>query len=163
MHRVDHWSKSPSTIHASLKVQVLIFLLCLSKSLLRRHAQVGACIEFESSYVKQCGHPPLPESLGTYIFPLLCRYFYCSRYTCSYIRPIHCPFINPLGFPYIICTAIGCCTLLPCSSLVPIPLYYPTVDFRFVGNSTRDEDPCSKGALLCRIIMPRQNKSTLWS
>ena len=40
----------------------------------------------------------------------------------------------------------------------------PTVDFRFVGNSTRDEGPGSKGApLLCRVTMPRQNKATLWT
>ena len=54
-------------IQESLKVQVLLFLLCLCKILLRSHAQVGARIKVENSYVKQCGAPPLPEAVGAYV------------------------------------------------------------------------------------------------
>ena len=43
-----------------------------------------------------------------------------------------------------------------------LPLYYPTVYFRFVGNSTKDQGPGSKSSpLLCSFIMPFHNKATL--
>ena len=63
---------------ASLKVQALIFLLRLCKSLFWRHARVGARIEVDNSYVEHRGGPPLQEAVGAYVCPQLCRYYYLS-------------------------------------------------------------------------------------
>ena len=56
-------------LHTILKVQVLLFLLCLCNSLFRRHAQVGARIEVDNSNVKHESGPPLPEAVGAYVYP----------------------------------------------------------------------------------------------
>ena len=52
-----------------LKVQVLILLLRLCKSLFRSHSQVGAHIEVDHSNVKHCGGPPIPEAMVSYVCP----------------------------------------------------------------------------------------------
>ena len=46
----------------SLKVFVLFFIIRLYKVLLGRHAQVGARIEVDGSYVKIYDGPPLLEA-----------------------------------------------------------------------------------------------------
>ena len=63
-------SKSLSTLQASLKVQVLIYLFCLCKNLFWRHAQTGARVEDENSNVKHCGGPLLPEAVSAYVCPI---------------------------------------------------------------------------------------------
>ena len=68
-------------LQASLKVKVLLFLLHLCKSLSRRHAQVGARIEVENSYVKHRSVTSLTEAVGAYACPQLCSYFYLARPT----------------------------------------------------------------------------------
>ena len=52
-----------------MKVKVLLFLLRLCDIIFRRHAQVGARIKVENSYVKHRGAPPLPEAVVAYVFP----------------------------------------------------------------------------------------------
>ena len=62
-------SKNPSTLQASLKVQVLLFLLRLCKILFWRHEQVGAHIEVDKTNVEHRGGTPLPEAVGAYVLP----------------------------------------------------------------------------------------------
>ena len=72
--------------------------------------------------------------------------------------------VTPLGFYYNDRTNFGYSTVLPRSSPGPLPLYYPIVYFSFVGYSTRDKGLGSKDTpLLCSVIVPHQNKATLWS
>ena len=66
-------------LQANLKVQILLFLLCLCKSLFQHDAQVGARIKVDYSNVKHRGGPPLPEAVGAYVFPLFCIYLYLTR------------------------------------------------------------------------------------
>ena len=63
-------------LQASLKVQVLLFLLRLCKSLLWRHAQVGARVEIDNSNVEHRGGTPLLEAVGAYVCPRHCSYYY---------------------------------------------------------------------------------------
>ena len=56
-------------LQASLKVQVLLFILCLCKILFWRHAQLGARIDVDNSYVKHRDGIPLPEAVGDYVCP----------------------------------------------------------------------------------------------
>ena len=79
VHILDHRSKSPSTLQASLKATVIIFLLCLCKIIFWGHAQVRACIEVDNFNVNHRGVLLLPEAVGAYICPRLCRYYYLSR------------------------------------------------------------------------------------
>ena len=58
-----------STLQESLKLQVLLFLICLCKNLLWIHAQVRSRIEVENLNVKHCGGSPLPEAVGAYVCP----------------------------------------------------------------------------------------------
>ena len=144
-------------LQASLKVQVLIFLLRLFKILFRRHAQIGARIKVDSSNVKHRGGPSLPEAVGVYVCPLICRHYYLSR------LPYYsgCPVNRP---PYCIRAAVGFSSFLPRSSPGPLPLHCPTIDFRLVGDSAREEGPGSEGTpLLCGGVMPRKNKAPIWA
>ena len=73
-----------------------------------------------------------------------------------------CP--TPLGLSYGFHDVVNFSPFLPRSGLGPPSLHYPTVDFRFVSDSARDEGPRSKGApLLCGVVVPRQNKAPLWT
>ena len=50
------------------------FYLCMTPE--KALAKAGARIKVGNSNVTHCGGPMLPEDVGAYICPRLCRYFY---------------------------------------------------------------------------------------
>ena len=125
-------------LQANLKVQILLFLLCLCKSFFQHDAQVGARIKVDYSNVKNCNDSPLPEYVGACVSPRLCRYRNLSHPPIQLSLYVSRPTISPapLGLSVNVCTAFGYLHLLQRYPPGTLTLYCPTFDLRFVGYST---------------------------
>ena len=140
-------------------------LLQLWNRLFGHHVQVGYQIKVVDYNIKHCSGPPLPKSVGDYVIPRLCRYCYLSRPLTQFIWSVSCTTIYPapLGLYINVCAIVCCLPLHHHSRPGPYPLYCPTVDLRFLWYCNKGYIPGSKdNPLLYSIVMPKQNKTTLW-
>ena len=75
------------------RYRYFLYFSAFAKILFGRHAKVGSRIEVDNSNVKHRSGTLLPESVGAYFCPWLCRYFYMSRPPHQISHPIPCPSI----------------------------------------------------------------------
>ena len=97
------------------------------------------------------------NSSGTATYPGLIDNFAALFLTHSFPLP-------SWASPTMTALLLAVSPFLPCSSSGTSPLYCPTIDLSFVGYSTRGQGLGSKGSLLLlSIVMPLQNKATIWA
>ena len=119
IHWVHHWIESIPLLQTRLEVCVLLLLPCCFQTLHICMVQVVARISVDYFHVKKSGGSLIPESMDGYICPRLISHRCLSH--------------------SILLTLISLASLTsrwyPHSIPVPLTLYCPTVDFRFVVNA----------------------------
>ena len=122
-----------------LKTFLLLILLRLCKRIFGHHAQLRAHVEFDYLYSKHRVSTPLPEAVGAYFSPRLCRHRSLSLTPNQIIHSVSRNSISPYPLvPFVnVCAVVRCLLLLLRSHPGPVPLHNTPIYLRFVGHYTR--------------------------